>query len=281
MNVLNVEDIERELRIYATRALSEHAHRWVMTVARNYILGKLPEKDVLANFREICLCKFILTRPGTQGKKHDPAKHDPKELPHWAVAAIERGETLLWFDPIQCRRRAFWSVLEIIMIWFNSWKRDDTRFRRADRISFPVATDAAVLWYKNVSENIWNYVSDKPILVKEYDHGFRWVKLVSALQFEREGHLMDHCVGNGAYFTNFQSNRTTYFSLRDSQNKPHATMEVSFNGGHPLNHTGGAVLQCKGHGNRKADKAYQPYIRRFITDMEWTINGDKGLIDPL
>ncbi len=29
----------------------------------------------------------------------------------------------------------------------------------------------------------------------------------------------------------------------------------------------GSVQQCKGNSNRKADKIYQPYIRRFIADM--------------
>ena len=74
MNVLNVEDIERELRRYAARLYYDHTKRWVMTVGRNYILGKLPEKDVIANFREVCLCGFTETVRLPKRCKHDPDK---------------------------------------------------------------------------------------------------------------------------------------------------------------------------------------------------------------
>lgn len=279
MNVLNVEDIERELRRYSARLYHEHAKRWVMTVARNYILSRLPEKDVLANFREVCLCGFGAALKIEVTKRHNPEKHDPKELPLWAIAAVERGEKLMWFDPIQARRRELWNVLEVIVLWLNNWKAEDTRLPRIDRISFPVATNAAVLWYKDVSENIWNYVTDKPVVVKEYDHEYRWVKLVTALQFEREGRLMNHCVGNGQYYNNWRMNASReYYSLRCKHNKPHATLEVAFDGGHPLVRKG-SVSQCKGNGNRRPDHEYQPYIRRFITDMKWTISGDGSHID--
>jgi len=271
VNILNVQDIERELRRYAARACHEPAHRWVLTVARNYFLGRLPDKDVDANFRIVSLTP----------KKDITAyiQMEPERLPPWALAAIERKEAVHWFDPIQPRRREFWNVLEVIMLWFNNWKPEDTRLRRLDRIAFPVATNAAVLWYKDVSENIWHYVTDKPVLVQQYEHGFFWVKMVSALQFEREGRLMNHCVGNGSYYNRWRMARENeYYSLRDKHNKPHATLEVSFDSSHPLVRKG-SVCQCKGNSNRRPDKEYQPYIRRFIEDMKWKITGDGSHID--
>lgn len=270
MNVLNVETIERELRRYAARALHDSAERWVQTVARNHILSRLPDKDVNANFRELTLSATA-----------DQAFHYIPEdkLPEWALKALARGESVLWFDPIQVCRRELWSTLEVIVLWFNNWKADDTRLRRLDRISFPVASQAAVIWYKDVSANIWNYVTDKPVTVKTYEHGYSWVKLVSALQFEREGKLMKHCVGNGGYYDSWRkNNQREYYSLRDRHNNPHTTMEVVFEGGHPLVRKG-SVHQCKGKSNGKPDRAYQPYIRRFIDDMGWTISGDASLID--
>lgn len=279
MNVLNVADLERELRKLAVRSLHLAAERWVMTVARNYFLGKLPQKDVEANFREICLCRYADALKNFKLTEHDPEKYDPPELPDWAFAALNRGETLLWFDSIQCRRREIWHVLEIITLWFNNWKPTDTRLRRLDRIAFPVATQAAVLWYKDVSENIWNYVSDKPVVVRAYDHGYRWVKLVTALQFEREGRLMGHCVGNGTYYSRWHRGEGyEYYSLRDRDNQPHITMEVSFNSSHPVVRKG-SIVQCKGKGNAKPAKHYQPYLRQFINDMQWGITGDVMHID--
>ena len=271
MNVLNVQDIERELNRYAARAFQPAAKRWVMTVARNYFIGHLPAKDILANYRTLTF---------STAKQRDLAYHvvKPESLPEWAVKAVEEG-TLVWYDPIQPRRREFWNVLEVIVLWFNNWKPEDTRLRRIDRIAFPVATNAAVLWYKDVSENIWNYVTDKPMVVRKYDHGYQWVKLVSALQFEREGRLMNHCVGNGSYYNRWRLSRDSeFYSLRDKHNKPHATMEVNFDSSHPLVRRG-SVVQCKGNSNRKPDKEYQPYIRCFINDMKWQIIGDGSHID--
>lgn len=270
MNVLNVTDIERELQRYAARVYHPAAQQWVISVPRNYILGKLPEKDAEANFRH------VVTKPEVD----DSAVHyiPAEQLPPWALKAVKAG-TLVWFDTIQPRRRELWHVLEVITFWFNHWKPTDTRLRRIDRISFPVATNAAVLWYKDVSENIWQHIADKPVRVASYEHGFSWVKLVSQLQFEREGKLMNHCVGNGGYYQQWRNgNAAEFFSLRDRDNQPHCTMQVSFDNGHPLVRKG-SVTQCKGNSNRKPERKYQPYIRRFIDDMKWTITGDGSHID--
>lgn len=269
MNVLNVHELERELNRYAARCCHEPACRWVKTVARNYLLNKLPDKDIQSNYRVV-----------TFAKTNNTAFHvvNQKDMPEWALPAIA-DKSLLWFDPIQPRRREVWNVIDIIVMWFNNWKATDTRLRRIDRIAFPVATSAAILWYKDVSENIWNYVTDKPVVVKTYEHGFHWVKLVSTLQFEREGKLMKHCVGNGTYFNRWRQTREAeYYSLRDRHNKPHATMEVLFDGSHPIVRKG-LVNQCKGNSNHKPAGEYQRYIRRFIDDMKWGIGGDHGMID--
>jgi hypothetical protein len=268
MNVLNVEEIERTLIRFAARCYSPHTKRWVLTVARNYFLAKLPEKDVLTNFRP------VITHTTKNPNYHCVTL---ETMPVWARETLARGEKIMWFDPIQVTRREFWNALEIIILWFNNWKKDDVRLPRSCRIAFPVATQAAVLWHKDVSKNIWNYVTDKPVIVQRYEHGFHWVRLVSALQFEREGHLMNHCIGNGSYYTRWRtSSANEYYSLRDKNNQPHATLEVGFNSDHPSVKT---VYQCKGNSNQRPDKHYQPYIRRFITDMSWTIHGDASSID--
>ena len=269
MNVLNVTDLERELRKTAARALHPNVERWLQTVPRNYLINKPTEKDTLTNFR------IIVTEPTTDPGCYFIPAH---QLPPWAAAAVASHE-LVWFDTVQLRRREFWTLLDIILFWFNSWKSEDTRLRRIDRISFPVATKGAVLWYKDVSANIWNYIADKPSLVATYEHGFHWVRLVTQIQFEREGKLMNHCVGNGSYYNQWrQQGAAEFYSLRDRHNQPHCTMQVRVEGGHPLIRKG-YVSQCKGNSNRKPDKIYQPYIRRFITEMHWQIEGDHSHID--
>ena len=260
MNVLNVQDVERELAARAARAIHPEVVSWVKTVARNYLLGKLTEKDIESNYRV-----------------YDPAKLDPimprpDKLPAWAKEALKRGEPLHWFDWAQTNRRILWQTLDMTVLWFNTFKSGDTRLRRCDRINFETAAKAGALWFKDVNENVWSYIKDKPPVVLSYDDGaYRWVRLVNALHFEREGKLMGHCVGNGNYFESWRNGKRQFYSLRDKQNNPHCTIEMD-----PVTE---AVLQCKGRSNHKPGPTYQPHIRRFITDMKWAIHGDAHFID--
>ena len=267
MNILNVSDIERELTKTSAKAVHPAAARWVKTVARNYILGKLSEKDIDSNFRVY-----------NPKEKLDPFMPAPSLLPAWAAQALERNEVLHWFDRVQARRRNLWQTLNMIVYWFNTFKPQDTRLRRIDRINFDTAAKAGALWFKDISENIWHYIKDKPPVVLECENGFRWVRLTTSLHFEREGHLMGHCVGNGCYFDAWQQHRSAFYSLRDKNNIPHVTMEVRLN----TDKSGadqGELTQCKGNRNSRPAAAYQPHIRRFINEMRLSITGDRHYID--
>ena len=258
INVLNVGDIERELNRVAAAAHHPSVNTWVKTVARNHILGKLSEKDISANFRVY-----------NPKERLDPIMPRPETLPEWAKTALKAGQQVHWFDRVQPRRRTLWQTLDMNLLWFNTFKANDTRLRRIDRINFDTAAKAGALWFKDINENIWLYIKDKPPVVQKYDRNFCWVRLVTSLHFEREGKIMKHCVGNGSYFDSSRTGELTYYSLRDAENVPHATMEVRKN----------SVTQCKGKTNEKAGPAYQPYIRKFITDMKFKVGGDSHMID--
>lgn len=261
MNVLNVADIERELARVASHAIHHAAKQWVLSVPRNYLLSRLEEKDLISNFRA-----YTPNKPGLDMPVVD-------NLPTWALEALDLGETLHWFDPIQVRRRPFWQVLEHIVNWFNSWPATDTRLPRLSRINFQVATNAAAIWMGNISKNLWDFVKDKPPIIRTYEDGFYWVRLVTNLHFERESQMMSNCVGNGSYYSMYRRGDAEYYSLRDKHNNPHCTVEVA------VAHGARTVRQCKGNSNRKAAPAYQRFIRRFFNDMNWTIAGDEHYID--
>lgn len=264
MNVLNVGDVEAELKKIAAYAIHPQAQVWVNTVARNHILGKISDKDADMNFRLYDPSKIR----GIHGEFPRPEK-----LPDWAKEARKRGEPLHWFDPIQVRRRPLWHAVEIVVTWYNTWDAADPRFRRIDRINFDTAIAGAAMWFQDVQQNIWEYVKDKPPVIKTYENGYHWVRLVTALHFEREGRLMSHCVGGGSYYDRWRNAKSEYYSLRDKNNKPHCTVELNMDSKRP------AVAQCKGNSNRKPNPVYQPYIRRFFNDMKWAIIGDTAYID--
>ena len=258
MNVLNVETVERELRQFGALAVHPEIKRWVATVARNHILKKLGTAEALANFV-----------PYDPANRADPLMPSAADLPTWAVEAMARGETLYWFSQSDPNRRAIWQSLMSVILWFNTFKANDTRLRRCDRISFNTASTAAAVWFNSANSDIWLYIRDNPPIVHSYSSKFRWVKLHTRLHFEREGNLMSHCVGNGGYFQSYTKGQSEIYSLRDEENRPHCTVQVS----------SGSVIQCKGFRNQRPNKEVQPYLRSFFTEQGWQIQGDSGNVD--
>lgn len=182
MNVINVEAIEAELRKIAASAIYEPVKKWIATVPRRHILSaEMKEFDLAANFTVYDPKNLRFGMPKL------------KELPDWARTKIKAGETMHWFNAIQCGRRDFFKTCGDIVAWFNNFKPDDTRLNRVDRICFETAAGSAGMWSKDVCANIWHYVKDVPKVIKTYPTGYKWVQMVTQLQFEREGRLMSHC----------------------------------------------------------------------------------------
>lgn len=80
-----------------------------------------------------------------------------------------------------------------------------------------------------------------------------WVKVKSKEAYEREGKLMGHCVAN--YYQ--RSSETTIYSLRDEENRPHCTIEM----------TGKEIRQIKGRANGEVVPRYHSTLRTFILHM--------------
>lgn len=81
-------------------------------------------------------------------------------------------------------------------------------------------------------------------------NGFYFVHLKSEKATEREGKLMDHCVASHDEFEN------QIYSLRDSNNMPHVTIEVSE----------GTVTEIKGRSNHSVKDEYIPMVRSFLSE---------------
>jgi hypothetical protein len=95
-------------------------------------------------------------------------------------------------------------------------------------------------------------------IVMEWPDGYRIVELLTPEELDYEGQEMQNCVDRGAYDLKVSEPERTkgwhLYSLRDSTNKPHATIEVYQD----------LLLQCKGKQNQPAIAQYMPYIRDFI-----------------
>lgn len=87
-------------------------------------------------------------------------------------------------------------------------------------------------------------------IVKTYTSGYHWVELMDKRSYEREGAKMRHCVGN------YNPDRSRVFSLRDTENKPHVTVE----------YLDKRINQISGFANGPVtDKTHKEYVADFTS----------------
>ncbi len=88
-------------------------------------------------------------------------------------------------------------------------------------------------------------------VVKDFWDGFRFVKLISEIAYQREWKLMSHCVAS------YYGRNVNIYSLRDSKNLPHCTIEEN--------------NQVKGKWNQTVDNKYFAYCIKFLEEMGMSI----------
>ena len=116
--------------------------------------------------------------------------------------------------------------------------------------------------FKGNEDNVGPYETKD--VVYDFGNGFTIVK-VPPEDLGTEGSNMGHCVGG--YCDVVRSGSVIIYSLRDSKNMPHATIEVYKNG---------TVDQIKGKQNEPPVPKYRPMIKQWLktTDFEYINNGD-------
>ncbi|MCS4089731.1 PcfJ domain-containing protein [Rhizobium sp. BK176] len=86
--------------------------------------------------------------------------------------------------------------------------------------------------------------------------GFSVVRLLTPGALDRESTAMQHCVGLGGYDHHLADDRRGLFSLRDSFNKPHATIELDM--------VSKQLIQLSGKQNRLPISKYLQLLAPFI-----------------
>ena len=141
------------------------------------------------------------------------------------------------------------------------------------KLSWQQAVDAYTEWSETGEESYGHYTTN--IVVMNLEDGYKIVE-VSPTQDDSydledrdkhsneatnilhdvitEGELMQNCLKGGNYDEPILEGRTQIYSLRDSSNKPHATMEV----------TDDQILQCLGKQNAAPAFKYNKYLKAFF-----------------
>ena len=96
-------------------------------------------------------------------------------------------------------------------------------------------------------------------IVIDFGDGYTFQSLASDECRNEEGPKMGHCLRNYNY------KDSDIYSLRDSSNEPHVTIEVRNNG----------VAQIKGKANGPVTDKYIPYIQTFLDKMDFRYNKNK------
>jgi hypothetical protein len=270
LNVLNLDDIKRQLRKAAAHSRHPQVKQWLNSVALRYIVN-LEGDNANKEYQE-----YSSKRP-KKGVHTDMP--DPSTLPDWAQKNLQAKQKMHFFDPAVPRQRSLWQQVDEIVDWFNTLSPTDPIVVRADRTGFEQAAQMAKTWRDEVRANPWQFLKDKPPVVKDFGDGFKFVQLVHPHHFKREGYRnardevpntsMGHCIHGDNYIAASQSGRSQYYSLRDAQNLPYVTLEVSGDKN---------VQQIKGKRNGAPVPQAVPYILDFIKERGWTVTGDRGNI---
>jgi len=134
----------------------------------------------------------------------------------------------------------------------------DKRPKRLTKMSVKQAKNNTDKWNKALikkGENIKELEGDIE-LIKDFGDGFRIVRLIGKAAYEREGFLMRHCVSS------YYGGKKEIYSLRDSKNMPHCTMEKD--------------QQIKGKGNGSINPKYIGYIVSFLEETGQSV-GDSEM----
>lgn len=125
--------------------------------------------------------------------------------------------------------------------------------KRLKAMSYEEAVKNAEKWLK-AQQKKGQDIKEKPEdteVVLDFKDGFKIVKLIGENAYKREGYLMSHCVAS------YYGKGKEIYSLRDSDNLPHCTMEKD--------------QQVKGKGNGNIHPKYISYVVKFLEHVGMTV----------
>lgn len=175
----------------------------------------------------------------------------------YAKSLNASDEVISWLDMIltsyeKKRITVDTSELEHIVDWLVSGQAP-TRLRK---MSYVDAKRLAQEWSESNQKKGRGLIdTDQDIeMIHDFLDGTSIVKLKTKQAYQREGFLMNHCVGGYSLNDNVH-----IYSYRDDKNMPHATFEVQKNNNQ--------IVQIKGKGNGAIHPKYIHPILAFLKSI--------------
>jgi hypothetical protein len=135
------------------------------------------------------------------------------------------------------------------------FKNEYKNYDALNGMSFSTVKNNVHKWSQNFTKN---KVKDDLLntkIVYQIDN-YYWIQLTSPQSLDYESNLMGHCVGQGGYDSNVLSGVVIIYSLRDSKNEPHCTIELR----------NGKINQIKGKKNTYIVEKYRKAVVSFIVN---------------
>lgn len=218
----NVFNQNEEFKAFATRLTTdEHAKTWIAGTFRKWLLNNGPAIKV--------------TEVGV-------------DSPQWAHDAAAAGELY------QIDWDAAETLVRPILDYFQYCVQQGRPF---STFSYDKALKETKEYHDKLAAAAGSSTKqeDGTAIVKSCANGYKWVSVFGESSLNREGEIMGHCVGS--YYKEVVDGQVVIYSLRDSKNIPHVTIEVA-----PHEKT---IDQIKGTANTQIKAKYKPYVLEFFS----------------
>jgi hypothetical protein len=244
-NVGNVPEIEDFVSEFVRAAHHPESQKWFKSTLRTYLINDYPKANKVNK-------KSVLRASGY---------YRP-----WMDQAIKKGEDiyLVVWD------REFEDQMDHVLDYFNNLLDNrenlprELQVRDLTRLSVEDAIRKSEDWTEWLSRgtSVEDDTGTKTLMKMS---GYTWVEVLSAEALNYEGQQMGHCVGS--YASRVQSQNCQIYSLRDSKNEPHVTIEAR----------GDRVIQIKGKQNKEVVEKYWDYVADFLTKSHLDASGTSDL----
>ncbi len=255
-NVINPEEVGYFLIQQAER--NDQLARLLLTTLRRALLREPKAMEKVLAYPENPPAWLTKAKFQTDGPFHwfsqkkflnNPGlERDLSHVVDWLKAALNNGEPWIHEKDGQGRIKALANVGTLA----HARNLADKAMRRAREKRLREAGAALFLPLR-----------EDPSLriVETLPNGFSWVQLLTPEALDREGLMMGHCVGDGAYDEEVLAGETCVYSLRGPNGRSHATLEV-WTG--DSENTGRFLEQCRGKGDAPPAARYLPMVKAFV-----------------
>jgi ankyrin repeat protein len=176
--------------------------------------------------------------------------------PQYAVDALDRGQPVFYIRHIATAHpmhRVTGHDLEDNVQLILNFFRSDQRPRNLLAVTYQDALKMALQWDKIEKKRIRDASDEHGVKEIAAFDGIRWVQVLSDAALDREGEEMHNCISAKDH----SGSLAPIYSLRDSRNKPHCSIEILRD----------KINQVKGYNNDVVEPQYHEACRKFLNNV--------------